>query len=149
MNNYSKACTEVSTILSYLNIEEYKKIPKEVIEAIEKAKNKEYVFIYVENVELRKQKLLEETRAILFNLFRDYLCTKEQKEKIIKMQQEERNRLNEVKEEKYSYNDIFKKKVQNNEKEETINETTNALTVKKENIIIKIINKIKSFFKNI
>ncbi len=144
MNNYNEACTEVSTILSHLNMEEYKKIPKEVIETIEKSKNKEYVFIYDENVELRKQKLLKETRAILFNLFRDYLCTDEQKEKIIKMQQEERNRINKRKEEKYSYNDIFKKKIQDEEKEET----TKVLTTKKENIIAKIIKKIESFLKN-
>ena len=114
------------------------------METIEKSKNKEYVFIYDENVELRKQKLLKETRAILFNLFRDYLCTDEQKEKIIKMQQEERNRINKRKEEKYSYNDIFKKKIQDEEKEET----TKVLTTKKENIIAKIIKKIESFLKN-
>ena len=110
MNNYNEACTELSTILSHLNMEEYKKIPKEVIETIEKSKNKEYVFIYDENVELRKQKLLKETRAILFNLFRDYLCTDEQKEKIIKMQQEERKKINKRRRKRKNYKSSYHKK---------------------------------------
>ena len=72
MNNYNDACMEVSTILSFLNIEEYNKIPKDVIEVIERNKNTEYIFEIDEDIELREQNLLKETKAILFNLFRDY-----------------------------------------------------------------------------
>ena len=64
MSNYNEACAEVSTILSYLNKNEYDKIPSNVIEVIEKNKNKDYIFEFDESVELREQKLLEETRAI-------------------------------------------------------------------------------------
>lgn len=149
MSNYNEACAEVSTILSYLNKNEYDKIPSNVIEVIEKNKNKDYIFEFDESVELREQKLLEETRAILFNLFRDYLCTPTQKEKIIKMQAEERHKLNEMKKLEYNANDIFKKdvtrKVINNEAN-LEQETTSLTTVKKGSFIIRIINKIKKFF---
>lgn len=62
MSNRANAYTEVYTILQDLNTEEYNKIPPEII------------------------------KAILFNLFRDYLATSEQKEKIIKMQNEGRQK---------------------------------------------------------
>ena len=89
MNNRRNAYTEVYTILQDLDEEEYKKIPPEVIKAIEENRNLEYDFELDENLELKEQILLPQTKAILFNLFRDYLATLEQKEKIIKMQNEE------------------------------------------------------------
>ena len=61
-------------------------IPDEVIKTIEENRNTEYEFDLDEDIELKDQELLPETKAILFNLFRDYLSTAEQKEKIIKMQ---------------------------------------------------------------
>ena len=150
MSNYNEACTEVSIILSYLDKDEYSKIPLDVIEAIEENKNKEYDFKYDENIDLKQQKLLVETKAILFNLFRDYLSTPEQKEKIIKMQKEERQKLEEKKMLKYNVNDIFKKDVQNekeNENEGFDKENTALIEIKNENFIIRIINKIKNFLK--
>ena len=50
--------------------------------------------------------MLPETKAILFNLFRDYLATPEQKQKIIKMQHEERQKNELKKQQKYS-TDVF------------------------------------------
>ena len=135
MNNYNGACTEVSTILNYLNIE--------APEVIERNKNNDYIFNFDENVELRKQKLLKETRAILFNLFRDYLATKEQKEKIIQMQKEERYKINETKKQIYD-NNIFGNKIQTQEKKNK--ETMTLVDIKKQGFIIKIVNKIKKFF---
>ena len=38
---------------------------------------------------MQEQNLLPETRAILFNLFRDYLASPRQKEIVIKMQRDE------------------------------------------------------------
>lgn len=96
MSNRINAYTEVWAILNSLEKTEYNKIPKEVIEVIRKNKNEEYKFELNDNIELEEHTLLEETKAILFNLFRDYLSTPEQKEKIKKMQQDERQK-NELK----------------------------------------------------
>lgn len=111
MSKYNEACSEVSVILNHLDEEEYSKIPSEVIEAIEKNKNKDHVFEFDEEVELRKQKLLKETRAILFNIFRDYLCTQSQRETIIQMQKEEQHKIEERKKLQYSVDNLFKKNV--------------------------------------
>ena len=141
MTKYKNAYTEVYEIIEQLNEEEYNKIPSEVIKAIEENRNTEYEFELDEDIELKDQELLPETKAILFNLFRDYLSTPEQKEKIIKMQAEERLK-NEQKKAKQYNSDLFanKQKVQSGEIEHT------ELIEYKENIFKRIFNKIRQFF---
>ena len=85
MTKYKDAYTEVYEILEQLDEEEYNKIPSNVITAIRENRNTEYEFEVDEELELKEQELLPETKAILFNIFRDYLSTPEQKEKIIKI----------------------------------------------------------------
>lgn len=109
MENYRKAFTEVDTILGYLNQEEYSKIPEIKLEVIRKNKDENYIYELDENKELTEQKMLPETKAILFNLFRDYLSIPGQKEKIIKMQRKERWQNEEKKKQIYGNVDIFKK----------------------------------------
>ena len=141
MTKYKDAYTEVYEIIEQLNEEEYNKIPSEVIKAIEENRNTEYEFELDEDIELKDQELLPETKAILFNLFRDYLSTPEQKEKIIKMQAEERLK-NEQKKAKQYNSDLFanKQKVQSVEREHI------ELIEYKENIFKRIFNKIRQFF---
>ena len=141
MTKYKNAYTEVYEILEQLDEEEYNKIPSEVITAIRKNRNTEYEFDLDEDIELKDQELLPETKAILFNLFRDYLSTSEQKEKIIKMQAEERQKNEQNKAEQYKSN-VFasKKKVQDIREEHT------ELIEYKENILKRIFNKIRQFF---
>ena len=106
MNNRKNAYTEVYTILQDLDEEEYKKIPSEVIKAIRENRNIEYDFELDDDLELKEQTLFPQTKAILFNLFRDYLATPEQKEKIIKMQNEERAKIELKKKQMYN-SEIF------------------------------------------
>ena len=101
MSNRNNAYTEVYTILQELNEEEYNKIPLEIINVIEANKNEEYEYELNEELELKEQVMLPETKAILFNLFRDYLATPEQKNKIIRMQNEARQK-NELKKQQLS-----------------------------------------------
>ena len=77
MNNRRNAYTEVYTILQDLDEEEYNKIPPEVIETLDTNRNKEYEYFLDDELELKDQPMLPETKAILFNLFRDYLATPE------------------------------------------------------------------------
>ena len=142
MTKYKNAYTEVYEIIKQLDEEEYNKIPSEVIKAIKENRNTEYEFDLDEDIELKDQELLPETKAILFNLFRDYLSTAEQKEKIKKMQAEERQK-NEQKKAKQYNSDLFanKQKVQSVEREHT------ELIKYKENIFKRIFNKIRQFFR--
>ena len=87
--------------------------------------------------------MLPETKAILFNLFRDYLAKPEQKEKIIRMQNEERQK-NELKKQQQYNVDVFANKKKENIK--TKEKERFELIEYKENIFKRILNKIKNFF---
>ena len=91
-----------------------------------------------DNVELEECILLPETKAILFNLFRDYLCEEWQREKILEMQKKER--LDDERKKQIKYNsDIFYK---NKEKDKKM---PNELVKYNERMYEKILR----FFKNI
>lgn len=144
MSNRNNAYTEVYTILQELNEEEYNKIPLEIINVIEANKNEEYEYELNEELELKEQVMLPETKAILFNLFRDYLATPEQKNKIIRMQNEARQK-NELKKQQLVNTDVFANKHKEKNKNIIQKEETHIIQYK-ENIFGKIWNKIKSFF---
>ena len=78
-SNRKNAYQEAYTILQELNEEEYSKIPPEVIQALKENRNEEYNYEVDEDQELKYQPMLPETKAVLFNIFRDYLATSEQK----------------------------------------------------------------------
>ena len=126
-----------------LNEEEYDKIPSEVIKAIEENMNKQYEYVLDDELELKEHTMLPETKAILFNLFRDYLAMPEQKEKIIKMQNEERQK-NELKKQNKYNTDIFENKKK--EKTKQIEKSSKDLIKYKENIFSKLVNKFKHWF---
>ena len=79
---YANAYTEVYEILNCLDEEEYSKIPEELLEVFEENRNLDYEYEVNEEQDLLKQPMLKETKAILLNIFRDYLATPEQKQKI-------------------------------------------------------------------
>lgn len=141
MNNYNNAFTEVYEILNCLDEEEVNKIPEEVRNVIEKNRNLDYNYEVNYDENLSNQPMLTETKAILFNLFRDYLSTPEQKQKILKIQQEERIKNEQYKREKYNSNTFEGKKKANKTERLEIVEY-------KESFINKIWNCIKKLFKN-
>ena len=90
--------------------------------------------------------MLPETKAILFNLFRDYLSTPEQKEKISKMQAEERRKIELKKQEIFKYDNLFKneKIVKNNIEQSEKNKA--LIEIKKKNFLQKILERIIKLF---
>ena len=143
MSNCNNAYAEVYTILQYLNEEEYNKIPPEIVDAIRLNRNVEYEYTLNNELDLEKQPMLPETKAILFNLFRDYLATPEQKNKIIRMQNEERQK-NEIRKQQLYNTNVF----ENRQKENAYNPNieTKQIVKYKENIFKRILDKIKKFF---
>ena len=147
MTKYNDAFAEVAVILDSLVEEDYDKIPAEVIEAINENRNLEYEYELDEEVDLSKQTMLPETKAILFNLFRDYLSTDEQREKIIRMQKEERTRNEEKKRLKYSTDVFENRNISKIDSENTEKEILYPAKIQKEGIFKKIIKYIKNIFK--
>lgn len=144
MSNRKNAYAEVYTILQELNEEEYNKIPPEVIKTIEANRNEEYEYELDDELDLKDQPMLPETKAILFNLFRDYLATPEQKAKIIRMQNEARQK-NELKKQQMYNTDVFANKPKENQTAN--NNETKQIVKYKESFFKIILNKIKSFLK--
>lgn len=151
---YKNAFAEVYTILDYIEDDDYYKISEDVISVIYENRNKDYEYEMNEDLDIFKQPMLKETKAILFNFYRDYWSSNEQREKIKKIQKAERQKVEEKKKIEYGIDNIFtsstsnKKSCENNKhiNDETI-ENNFLIEVKKEGLIIKIINKIKMLFK--
>ena len=95
------------------------------------------------NKSFEEQDLLDETKAIFANIFRDYWATPYQKERIMAKEKYDRQKIEKEKLEKYNPNDLFKKTKTNEEKAEISNL---PIEVKKENFYEKIINFFKKIF---
>ena len=101
---------------------------------------------------LKEQELLLETRAILALIYRDYICTKEERKTLLLQEKEESEKLEKEKQEKYNIDFETVKEKRNHkkfeEKLESKNKNTNALIqVHKEVWYKKILLKIIDFFK--
>ena len=89
--------------------------------------------------------MLIETKAILLSIFRDYLATPEQSQKIKQWLQADREYLEKQKQERYS-NNVFEN---NFKKEYNVDKVDIQLPIeiKKRSIFQRIINKLKNIFK--
>ena len=141
---YREAFTEVNEILKYLSEDLLKKIPKEFIDNIKENMSTSYILKYDNTKGINEQNLKQETRAILSVIYRDYICDENIKKEIIQKDRKEWFDLETKKE--HGNIDVFPQKpIKNlNTKE---NEALQV--VKKQNIIIKIIEKIKIMWRKI
>lgn len=142
---YANAYSEVLEILKFISKEDYEKIPNSKIELFETNQNKEYIFEYNPNKTLEEQNVSKRAKAIIGLIFRDYWATDEQKDKIIRKQNYDRQILEEQKKSMYDVENIFKKRSYENDIKE--NEREKEMLVYKETFFRKCINKIKSLFK--
>ena len=139
---YARAYTEVLEILKYVPDEDVKKIPKEKLDFYRDNMDKEYNYELDMTKEFAEQNMLEKTKAVLANIFRDYWATPFQKEQIEAKEKAELSKLEEEKREKYNPDDIFK-----NKQEQGVAENANLLVeIKKETFFNKLISFIKSLF---
>lgn len=147
-DNYPKAYKEVIEILKYVPQESVNKIPQTMIDTFKAKMDVNYDFKVDINKSFEEQQLLDETNAILANIFRDYWATPYQKERIEAKEKYDRQKAEEEKRVQYNPDDIFKKKQINNEIENNTQESNNNLPieVKKEKFYEKIINFLKKLF---
>ncbi len=136
---YPKAYREVIEILKYVPKESVDKIPKVVIETFENNMDKEYTFFIDVSKSFEEQELLEETKAILANIFRDYWATTYQRERIKAKEEYDLKKIEEEKRNKYNPEDLFK-----NRRADIINNPYNLpMEMKKETFFKKLLNFIK------
>ena len=138
------AYKEIYEILKIFPQELVSQIPQETINFFHNNMDKNYEYdISVDTFD--GQTMLEETKAILTILFRDYWATPVQREKILNYENSARDKLEEETRMKYNPDNIFKKKNSQDNVEKHIEET--AMVEYKESIFKKIINKILNIFK--
>lgn len=145
---YHKAYKEVIEILKYVPQESVNKIPKTIIKTFENKMDKNYIFNVDTNKTFEEQNLLEETKDIFAIIFRDYWATPYQKERIIAKEKYDRQKIEIEKFNRYNPNDIFKKRIKNNEIIEKEQQTSIELPVKyNEKFHEKILKFLKKVFK--
>lgn len=152
MSKYTDAFTQVYVILNELDDEDYDKIPPEVVDAIRKNRNKEYQFKIDKSIDLKDNNLLPEARALLFKIYRDYLASESQRQKILKMQNEERRKRELKKQQQYNSDIFANKETETIQKSEL--ETGSELQQQsihpvpyKESIFKRLFNRIRGAFK--
>lgn len=144
-NNYPKAYKEVIEILKYVPKESVKKIPQTMLDTFNAKMDNTYNFSIDINKSFEEQELLEETKAILANIFRDYWATPYQKERIQAKERYDWQKIEEEKKNNYNH-DIFKKNNKIDNKENESIENNLPIEVKKEHFYNKIINFFKKIF---
>jgi hypothetical protein len=157
-DNYSKAYKEIVEILKYVPEESVNKIPKEMRDMFEAEQLKTYNFQIDTEKTFEEQELLEETKAILANIFRDYWATDYQKARIIEKENQDREEWERQKREKYNPNDIFKNRnttTKDNDISQDIQEQLNEeynknlpMEVQKQNIFQRLLSFIKKLIRH-
>ena len=146
VENYPNAYKEVYVILKKMKKDDVRLIPKDYINLIMQNMNREYKFELKENTELENQNILRETKAILADIYYKYWATDTQRAKIKEVFRQDIIKEEEAKP-KYNPDELFKNKKVNIVKPEENVEEVQMIEYKKENIITKFINRIKSLFK--
>lgn len=146
---YANAYSEVLSILQYISLEEYNKIPKTKLELFEKNYNKDYDFRYNPNKTLQEQNVSEIARIIISILFRDYWATDEQKRKILLKEKYDNEIEKEKIRQKYNTDNIFKRNNKNKIIEKADISDNLAIVEYKTSIFKKFIDRIKrAFYQN-
>lgn len=135
---------ELSEILKMMEPKEVNKIPKKLLEVIEKEKSNTYIPNYSSKIELNSQNIKKETLAMLALLYINYWCEDEnEKKEYLKLIEENEQKYRQQIREK---TDI--KYITRTQKIEKNNVPEQELSVVKNKSFIKnVIEKIKSFLK--
>lgn len=142
----SKTCSEIYYILTELK--QFNKLPKEKQKYIVKNKDNNYKFKFNKNIPLQFQIKSKETRIVLSYIYLKYINKAEKlKEFALNNYKSNEQHYQEELHKKYNYDNLFKNRQMNKlykEKEDTNEETLIEI---KDNIINKIIKKIRNIFK--
>ena len=148
IDNYPKAYKEVLEVLKYVPQESVDKIPNEMLNMFKVKMDKSWNFEVDINKPFEEQNLLDETKAIFANIFREYWATPYQKERIEAREKYELEKIEEEKRKKYNPDEIFKNnKVQDIEEMPQEIENNLPVEVKKEKFFERLIVFIKRFLR--
>ena len=140
---YEEAFVEVDEIFKIMPIDLLSKIPMQFRQVISENKAKDYKIEIKEPLE--KEKLRDETVVILGLIYRDFLASPEEREKLQARDAEELRKIEEELQQQYDIDNIFKKKkIKSTEENEPI--TTDLIVYKEQGFLQKIFALIKGLF---
>ncbi len=139
-NNIGQAMYEVNIILENTSDDIVKLIPEKILKIIKEKSKAETPFVFNKEESLENQNITDSTRGVLALLYRDYICSEDQKEKYNEYYKKATEELEKKKAEEFKVEDIFKKKNQYQ------TEDTALIPYKKETIWNKIKNIILGLF---
>lgn len=132
-DEYREAVSEVLEILQFADEEIIYKIPLEVLQRLNSQKSITYISKYKDTKKIENEQISKKAKAILALLYRDYICTEEERKEFDKMI--EKNHLQDNSNEDYSIKKFNPK--------DTKIEFKNALPVEvKKNFIQRILEKL-------
>lgn len=140
------AYAEIEEILKYMPKIYVDKIPTKLKEFFYQERDEKHIFKYDNSKKLANQNITKKTKTLLAILKLNYWCTSEEernrwKDKFIKNEENHQKYLSE----KYNTDDLFKKAMNDIKDNAQHMELTEY---KPKGILVKILDKIKNFFKN-
>ena len=131
---------QIDEILKHSSNEISKKLPKNLQEFLKENQEKDYKPNIDFNTDNWQDYLLEDTIVLMGLIYRDYIVSKDERQKLLLEEEIEYN-------EKYNPNNIFKnKKNIQNQIEEIQSRETAIIEYKEKNFLQKIFDKIKHLF---
>ena len=140
----SRMCTDISIIISMMPSQMQYKISQKLKDFIENNKAENYSSNINPTVPLKDQSLEKETKAMLGIIYRDYLCSEEQRRKLIENEKIEIEEYERELREKYNQDNLFKNQTKEVDEEIATKET--ALVNYKEGFFSRLKNLIYRLF---
>ena len=145
--NTRQAYSEIDEFLGLLSIDQRNMIPQKLRELFNQEKDKEYIKGIDPTIPIKDQNLREETLGLIALLNLQYWCQNEiEKERLKKIYAKNEKEYQEMIQEKFNPDNLFKKKETIVEEKKEQVECMQILEYK-ETIFKKIINKILQFFR--
>ena len=141
---YREAFSEIDEIFKLMPISFINKIPIKFRNMIHNEKSKEYQPIIEEPLE--NYTLKDETIIILSLIYSDFLCCKEEKERLKIRDAQRMKEVEEELREKYNVDNLFKNR-QKAQEDEQVQTNNSLLVIEEEKWYKKLFNIIKKLFK--
>ena len=143
--SYKKAYYELNEIIENLMLKEKEKIPSNFLQNM-KNEMIQTDFVYDKTKSLSEQNIMVETKALLVELYNNYLANDAEKEILDKYRKISIEQLDKKKSIEYGTDKMFKN---NNEETQNTENTTSMVKVEQGNIIIKLFKKILQWGRSI
>lgn len=151
LNNINIAFAETYDIIKHSDISIQSKISPKFMNLLMSAKDNSYR-VNIDYEKTLDEQIQHETKVILGIIYRDYLCTPEKRQELIKNETELLERIEKEKNEKYSVDNLFKNRqnplnIQQQEANQS-NEQNEIIEYKKEKWYEKIVRFFRNLFGN-